>query len=158
MTNSNPFQNAYFEQVVDFPIVICRECSLLVPRSHPSIPVGLLYCNPDSVVYGNSARRPHAVRRPAPKTNHPPKVIGWMTTSLTPNWIPNPMWNLNPRPIKPQSPSYLIRKAIELADPDEEAESTSSMLDEDWDSTYSRSPSPITRKKGCLQWVTQMMD
>uniref|UniRef100_A0A093ULF1 Uncharacterized protein n=1 Tax=Talaromyces marneffei PM1 TaxID=1077442 RepID=A0A093ULF1_TALMA len=38
MTNSNPFQNAYFEQVVDFPIVICRECSLLVPRSHPSIP------------------------------------------------------------------------------------------------------------------------
>jgi hypothetical protein len=26
MTNSNPFQNAYFERLVDFPVIICREC------------------------------------------------------------------------------------------------------------------------------------
>ncbi|EEA23651.1 conserved hypothetical protein [Talaromyces marneffei ATCC 18224] len=26
MTNSNPFQNAYFERLVDFPVVICRQC------------------------------------------------------------------------------------------------------------------------------------
>jgi hypothetical protein len=26
MTIPNPFQNAYFERLVDFPVVICREC------------------------------------------------------------------------------------------------------------------------------------
>ena len=53
----------------------------------------------------------------------------------------------------------VVRKAMELAAPDEEAEPTSSMQEEDWDSAYggSPSPSPIS-KKGCLQWVTQMMD
>jgi hypothetical protein len=26
MTNPISFQNAYFERLVDFPVVICREC------------------------------------------------------------------------------------------------------------------------------------
>lgn len=54
----------------------------------------------------------------------------------------------------------VVRKAMELADPEEEAEPTSSMLEEDWDSAYggSPSPSPTISKKECLQWVMQMMD
>jgi hypothetical protein len=54
----------------------------------------------------------------------------------------------------------VVCKAMELVDPEEEAEPTSSMPEEDWDSVYggSPSPSPTISKKGCLQWVTQMMD
>ncbi|QGA18638.1 hypothetical protein EYB26_006323 [Talaromyces marneffei] len=54
----------------------------------------------------------------------------------------------------------VVRKAMELADQEEEAEPTSSMQEEDWDSAYGGSPSarPRMSQKGCLQWVTQMMD
>jgi hypothetical protein len=47
----------------------------------------------------------------------------------------------------------VVRKAMELADQEEEAEPTSSMQEEDWDSAYggSLSPSPTVSQKGCLQ-------
>ena len=54
----------------------------------------------------------------------------------------------------------VVRKAMELADIEDEAEPTSSMQENDWDSAYGGSPSssPTVSQKGCLQWVTQMMD
>ena len=54
----------------------------------------------------------------------------------------------------------VVQKAMELADIEDEAELTSSMQENDWDSAYGGSPSssPTVSQKGCLQWVTQMMD
>uniref|UniRef100_A0A093W2K6 Uncharacterized protein n=1 Tax=Talaromyces marneffei PM1 TaxID=1077442 RepID=A0A093W2K6_TALMA len=54
----------------------------------------------------------------------------------------------------------VVRKAIELAENEDDAEPASSMQENDWDSAYGGSPSPraTPSKKGCLQWVTQMMD
>jgi len=56
----------------------------------------------------------------------------------------------------------VVKKAVELSDePEEEdaAELPSSMDHTDWDSAYGGSPPPSSPgRKGCLQWVTQMMD
>ncbi|KAE8555303.1 hypothetical protein EYB25_003851 [Talaromyces marneffei] len=54
----------------------------------------------------------------------------------------------------------VVRKAMELAENEDDAEPASSMQENDWDSAYGGSPSPraTPSKKGCLQWVTQMMD
>lgn len=54
----------------------------------------------------------------------------------------------------------VVQRAMGLADMDQDAEPTSSMQEQDWDRTDRGylSPSPTTSQKGCLQWVTQMMD